>query len=49
MTKNIGKNFLKCLICFSSHSQRITNLCEVLFGYVDKKWYICRLHLTFEI
>lgn len=41
MTKNIGKNFLKCLICFSSHSHRIANLCEVLFGYVDKKWYIC--------
>lgn len=49
MTKNIGKNFLKCLKCLSSHSPRIADLCEVLFGYVDKKWYICRLHLTFEI
>lgn len=49
MTKNIGKNFLKCLKCLCSHSPRIADLCEVLFGYVDKKWYICRLHLTFEI
>lgn len=32
MTKNIGKNFLKNLICFSSHSHRITNLCEVLLS-----------------
>lgn len=26
MTKNIGKNFLKCLICLSSHSHRIAGL-----------------------
>lgn len=32
MTKNIGKNFLKCLKCLSSHSHRITNLCEVLLS-----------------
>lgn len=26
MTKNVGKNFLKCLICLSSHSHRIADL-----------------------